>query len=412
MMQRISMVMLLLVATSAANAQISPEFFAMHTYSQYNWPSTVGIPFSSWRSLSAQVKWADVNPAPGVYDWTDLDSWLATTGQYGQSVLYTLYYTPSWASTCPTCTCLAGGRKQDGGCYPPNDLNPDGSGTDRHLKDFVTALLQHVGPGAIQYIEIWNEPNITLEYLGTLQQLVRIAQDVRSITKFYDPNIQISSPPETGDGPGSAKMQYLAEYLAAGGGAYVDVIGMHGYVINPEDILVRIDAATAVMAQYGQSGKPIFITEGSWENKGTELPANQQPGFSFRQYLSILSRPVQRFYLYAFDSNLDGNLWNPSQQVLTADGSAYQLYYSWLVGASMTQPCQIESGTTAVWACTFAKPGDYQAAAVWDSALPWGQEVTVTVPSLYVQYRDLYGNVRSIKNNQVPIGYDPIWLEN
>jgi polysaccharide biosynthesis protein PslG len=412
MKQRMSIVLLLLVASSAAVAQISPEFFAMHTFSQYNWPSTVGIPFSSWRSLSAQVKWANINTAPGVYNWANLDSWLATTGQYGQSVLFTLYYTPSWASTCPKCTCLAGGRAHDGGCYPPNDLNPDGSGTDRHLKDFVAALLQHVGRGAIQYIEIWNEPNITLEYTGTIQQLVRMSQDVRAITKFYDPNIQITSPPETGDSEGSAKMRYLAEYLAAGGGAYVDVIGMHGYVINPEDILVRIDAATAVMAQYGQSGKPIFITEGSWENKGSAFPADQQPGFSFRQYLSILSRPVQRFYLYAFDYNLDGNLWTESPNDLTANGIAYQLYYSWLVGATMTQPCQVEPNTTTVWFCSFTKPGGYQATAIWDAALAWGQKTTVSVPGQYQHYRDLYGNVYPIQSNQVPIGYDPIWLEN
>jgi hypothetical protein len=412
MKQRITAVFLLLFAASTVGAQISPQFFALHTYSQQNWPSTVGVPFSSWRSLSTKVTWADINTAPGVYDWTKLDSWIATTGQYGQSMLYTLYFTPSWASSCPTCTCPSGGSNHYGGCYPPNDLNPDGGGTDRHLKDFITALMQHVGPGAIQYVEIWNEPNVILEYTGTVQQLVRMAQDVRSIARYYDPDILITSPPETGDGPGLARMQYLAAYLAAGGGAYVDVIGMHGYVFNPEDIMARIDSATAAMAQYGQSGKQIFITEGSWNNSNGKLPANQQPGFSFRQYLSVLSRPVQRFYLYAFDNSASGNLWDPQQQDLTPGGIAYQFYYSWLVGASMTQPCQIQAGSTAVWVCTFTKPGAYQAAAIWDAALPWGQQMTVTVSPQYVQYRDLYGNVVPIHNNQVPIGYDPIWLEN
>jgi hypothetical protein len=409
MKQWITVTFLLCLLASPAGAQISPEFFAMHTYSQNYWPSAVGVPFSSWRSLSTKDKWSDINSAPGVYDWTVLDSWLATTQQYGQSVLYTLYYTPSWASPCPTCTCLSGGRAHDGGCYPPNDLNPDGSGTNRHLKDFITALMKHVGPGAIKYIEIWNEPNITVEYMGTVQQLVRMAKDVRAIAKYYDPNIQIIAPPETGDGDGM-QMQYLASYLAAGGGAYVDVIGMHGYVLAPENIMVRIDSATAAMAQYGQSGKPIFITEGSWANYYTQLPANQQPGFSFRQYLSMLSRPVQRFYLYAFDNATDGNLWD--NHGLTPGGVAYQFYYSWLVGATMTQPCQIQSGSVAVWACTFTKPGGYQAAAIWDAGLLWGQQIVVNVSPQYVQYRDLYGNLHSIRNHQVPVGYDPIWLEN
>ncbi|MGO9126868.1 MAG: glycosyl hydrolase [Terriglobales bacterium] len=410
MKQRITVVLLLLVASSIAGAQVSPEFFAMHDYSQYDWPPTVGVPFSSWRSLSAQVQWSDINTAPGVYKWAKLDGWLATTSQNGQSVLYTIYYTPSWASTCPTCVCKSGGGNHLGGCYPPNDLNPDGSGTDRHLKDFVAALMQHVGPGAIQYLEIWNEPNISVEYTGTAQQLVRMAQDTRAVATMFDPNVQITCPPETGDGTNSAQMQYLASYLAAGGGAYVDVIGMHGYVVNPEDIITRVNAATAVMAQYGQSGKPLFITEGSWVNYNGDFPAQQQPGFSFRHYLSMLSGPAQRFYLYAFDNATEGNLFNGTD--LTPAGSAYHLFYYWLVGASMTQPCQIQPGSTAVWACGFTRSGGYQAAAVWDAALPWGQEITVSVGPQYVQYRDLYGNVFQVQNNQVPIGYDPIWLEN
>jgi hypothetical protein len=406
---RIVTVLFLLFACSGAGAQISPEFFALHTYSQNYWPSTVGVPFSSWRSLSTKVQWSDINTAPGVYNWTVLDAWLATNRQYGQSVLYTFYSTPSWASSCPTCACPSGAKNHYGACYPPNDLNPDGSGSDRHTKDFITALMQHVGPGAFKYIEIWNEPNVTNEYAGTVQQLVRLTQDARSIAKFYDPDVQITAPPETGDG-GGLKMQYLANYLAAGGGAYVDVIGMHGYVLAPEDIITRIDAATAVMAQYGQSGKPIFVTEGSWVNYGNNLPANQQPGFSFRHYLSMLSRPVQRFYLYAFDNATEGNLWN--HQGLTSGGLAYQFYYSWLVGATMTQPCQVQPGSAAVWACTFTKPGGYQAVAIWDAGLLWGQHITVNVSPQYVQYRDLYGNLTLIKNNQVPIGYDPIWIEN
>jgi len=403
---------LILFASGIAGAQISPEFFAMHVLStQDPWPSTVGVQFSSWRSVSSMVTWANINTAPGVYDWSHLDQLLDIAGQNGQSVLYTFYYTPTWASSCPTCVCNQG-KQSPGGCYPPNDLNPDGSGTDLHLKTFITALMQHEGAGKISYIEIWNEPNVPSEWGGTIQQLVRMTADVRAIAKSFDPNIQIASPPETGDGDLGLQMNYLTGYLAAGGGRYVDVIALHGYVLEPEDIITRINNTTAAMAQYGQSGKPIFITEGSWCCQNDPISLAAQPGFSFRQYLSILCTPVGRSYLFAFDASNEGNLWDSTLGTMTTNGIAYQLYYNWLAGATMTQPCQPYAVGLPVWTCTFSRAGGYQAAAVWDTKLVHGGNVIVKVPAQYVQYRDLYGNVVPIKNHQVPISYTPIWLEN
>jgi len=411
-MKRWIAVATILIAGRMAGAQISPEFFAMHVLStQDPWPTTVGVQFSSWRSVSSEVTWSNLNPAPGVYDWSHLDLLLSMAAQNGQSVLYTFYYTPTWASSCPTCTCNQGNQGL-GGCYPPTDLNPDGSGTDLNVKNFVTALMRHEGPGKIAYLEIWNEPNVPTEWGGTIQQLIRMAADVRAIATAFDPNIQVTSPPETGDGKNGLQMTYLAAYLAAGGGRYVDLIGLHGYVANPEQIIARVNSTTAVMAQYGQSGKPIFITEGSWCCQNDPIPLDAQPGFSFRQYLSILSTPVSRAYLYAFDSANEGNLWDQVSGSMTANGVAYQLYYNWLAGATMTQPCQPLSKGSLIWTCTFTRAQGYQAAAIWDTGFANGNTKTVTVPAQYVQYRDLYGNLYPIKNNRVSIGYNPIWLEN
>ncbi len=407
-MKRLILALALLLSATAAGAQISPQFFGMHSAGGNPWPSAVDVQFSSWRSTSSMVTWAQINTASGVNDWTRLDQMLSFTGQYGQSVLYNVYYTPSWASQCPTCTCLT---HTTGGCYPPNDLNSDGTGTDQHLKDFITALLQHVGPGKINYLEVWNEPNVIGEYNGTIEQLVRMTSDVHSVAKSLDPNIQIITPPETGDGAGDfPKMQYLDKFMAAGGGAYVDIISLHGYVTSPENIIPRINSTVAVMQKYGQTGKPIFVTEGSWAGPNGNMPIDLRPGFSFRHYLSMLSTPVQRFYLFAFNAVNLGSIWSDADNALTANGAIYQRYYDWLVGATMTQPCQAQSVGSAVWSCNFTKPGNIQAEVIWNTAAIWGQTTNVTVPSHYGEYLDLYGNKFAIQNHQAPIGYDPIVL--
>jgi hypothetical protein len=391
---------------------ISSDWFAMHAIAQSDpWPTEENIQFSSWRSVSAGIYWGKLNPTPGVYEWTYFDRWMSRINQYGQTVLYTVYSTPTWASSCPTCICNGGGAPL-GSCYPPNDLNADGTGTDQHLKDFLTALIQHVGPGKIQFLEVWNEPNVPSEWGGAMPQMVSMARDIRTTALALDPRIKIVCPPETGDGKDGIKMTFLADYLAAGGGAYVDIIGLHGYVDIPEDIVVRINATTAVMQQYGQTGKPIWVTEGSWCCDNKPLPVAEQPGFSTRLVLAMLSTPVRRFYAYAFESDLEENLWDQRTMSLTPNATTYQLYYKGLVGATMTQPCQPQSSGSPIWTCTFSRPNGYAAEAVWNASASLGKTSMFNVSSQYVRYHDVHGKVFQIRNQQAPIGYEPIWLEN
>ncbi len=410
MKQRVALLCLVLLASSIAVAQISPQFFGMHASTTNPWPTAVNVEFASWRSHDAVVKWADINTAPGVYDWSRLDYFLQFASKNGQTVLYTFYYTPSWASSSPNASCAVDNL---GGCAPPNDLNADGTGTDQHVKDFIAALMKHVGAGKIQYIEIWNEPNIDTEWTGTVAQIVRIAQDVNHVAKSIDPSIKVISPSETGDGKlteEAPKMTWLGQYLAAGGGQYVDVIGMHGYVVNPESVIARINSAVAQMAQYGQGTKPLFVTEGSWSNKLGMFPSNQQPGFTFRHYLAMLSTPVQRFYVYEYNNPKEGNLYSMPNNHVTENAIVYERYYDWLVGATMISPCQAQTPGGSIWSCNFTKPPDIQAEAIWNTSLPWGQTTTVSVPKQFVRYLDLYGNTYLIQNHQVPIGYDPVVL--
>jgi hypothetical protein len=61
-------------------------------------------------------------------------------------------------------------------------------------------------------------------------------------------------------------------------------------------------------------------------------------------------------------------------------------------------------------------PVGYRAEAIWDtsqtcSALTCTTTI-VTVPDAYAQYRDLAGNTYAIVNHAVPVGAQPVLLEN
>ena len=324
---------------------------------------------------------------------------------------FNFYFTPSWASSSPSGAC--GGN--NGGCFPPNDLNADGSGTDQHVKDFMTALMQHVGAGKFKYIEVWNEFNNGIEWSGSIAQLVRITKDVSAIAKSYDPNVKIIGPAETGDwvkAGDNEGMRYLGEFLAAGGGQYVDIISLHGHVTNPEDIIARTNSALAQMAQYGQSGKPLFDTEGSWPIiKG--LASDLQRGNLFREYLATLSTPTEVFYVYAYDIDNTANYWSTPNQQITTNGDAYKLFYNWLVGSTMTSKCQAQTSSSSTWSCTFSMQDGTIAMAIWNTAVVYPNTISVNVPSIYSKYFTLDGQTHSVDaTHNVPIGYEPIWLEN
>jgi hypothetical protein len=133
------------------------------------WPGTM-IPLASWRSHDSNVKWADINIGSGVYDFSRLDQWLSNAKATNTDVLFTVYATPSWISShgvnssSPNTSCSYETEIGPGICDPPVDLSCDGTGTNQTFIDFVTALIQHVGPGAIQYWEMWNEPNVPMHW--------------------------------------------------------------------------------------------------------------------------------------------------------------------------------------------------------------------------------------------------------
>src|ERR1700756_4708721 len=117
-----------LLATSAFG-QISPDFFGLHINNLTNpWPTTVGVQFKNYRTHdSSATLWSQLNPSPGVYYWNALNVALQKAEQNGSQVDFNFYFTPSWASSDRTGSCVMG---NNGGCYPPNDLKADGTGTD------------------------------------------------------------------------------------------------------------------------------------------------------------------------------------------------------------------------------------------------------------------------------------------
>ena len=158
--------------------------------------------------------------------------------------MYCFGRVPQWASSHPgDIKCAAGGGP--GQCDAPNDLNPNGTGTDQHWKDFVTAIATR-SAGRIHFWEMWNEGGNPGRWSGTSTQLVRMVSDARTIILSIDPTAVILSP--SAGIRSQAELAWWKRFLAAGGGAYVDGIAIHAYLQHngeepvPEQLLVYLPA--------------------------------------------------------------------------------------------------------------------------------------------------------------------------
>jgi len=431
-MPRLLPALLLLLLINTGLSQTTPAtFFDMHINKvKTPWPSDS---FSAVRLWGTNTTWGDVNTSNGVYDWTLIDSWLATAKTHNVGVLYTFGLTPTWASSNKGASC---GPNPLGSCYPPEDLNSDGTGTNKHWKDFVTAIVTHSKNSSTAHItdwEIWNEPNVTSQWLGTTAQLVQMAKDARSIILNIDPTAKVHSPAPTSGINGVYR--WMESFLTAGGGSYVDVIDFHGYVHKnqagvwpiAEDMNLLVSNLQNTLAAHGVT-KPIWNTEASWGRTDVNGFNDQdlRAAFAARYLLLQQSKSVARVFWYQWDNSTHGMLWDNDQNMgcTTADntgflckaGVAFQQVFNWTVNRTISQPCASDPTVTTRWTCNYTGTGGFLGQAIWDTSKSCSNGVCTTVnvkvPTQYTKYTDITGKVTTIANNTVPVGLKPLWLSN
>ena len=399
----------------SATGQVSSNSFGLSMHAgiiaRQPWPS---VSFGTMRLWDAEVSWAQINGSKGYYKWASLDAWLNEAATHNKTVIYSFGRVPRWASSAPNDnTCSYG----PGQCDPPNDLNADGTGTNQHWKDFVSAIATHAA-GRINIWELWNEAPNAWYWTGTNKQLLRMAADARTIVKGIDPNAVILTP--SAGIRGKAYRDWMANYLAQGGGAYADGIAFHGYIqvggVYPiaEDFYTYFRMLKQTLATYGQSNKPLYDTEFSWGRASRTgfYDQNLQAGFTTRGLLLHASEGVARTVWYMWNStDVTGTLWAPNPTDSSASGTllkpgiAFREVQKWLTNSKFTQRC---AGSNSTWSCTLVRQDSSQIEAVWYTA---GSK-TYIAASMYHHYRDVYGNTYSIPpSGAVTIGYRPILLE-
>ena len=339
----------LLGSASASDLQppkavIPASYFGMHIHHlaypvPTPWPN---FPVPQWRIWDANVTWADVQPGKGQWRFERLDGYVSMAEQHGTGLLLTLGGTPAWASAKPQLK----SNYYAGFTGEPTNIED--------WREYVRTVVSRY-KGRVQAYEIWNEPNLTDYWAGSMDQMLALTKEASQIIRNIDPNALIVSPSATA-GYG---IPWLAEFLKKGGGQYVDVIGFHFYVdphtLMPEDMLPLIQGVRQLLSDNKIANKPVWNTETGWLEPAKFESDKLAASFLARAFIISWAAGVERFYWYAWDNQFTAIItYNEAGRTVTPAGSAYRITEQWLVGAKM-ESCTSTPDRT--WTCQLNRSG-------------------------------------------------------
>jgi hypothetical protein len=206
--------------------------------------------------------WADVEPAPGRFDWRRYDELVAAARARDLSVLGLLQGTPEWAT--------------DG---------PPLSGVPRRAEEwqlfcFAAALRYR---GAVDHWEVWNEPNLPRFFAGDRgDYLERILIPAADALHAASPEARVGGPALSHETKGDRDWhRWLYEVLLRAGDR-LDFATHHVYDLDGHrGVTRRLERSTPagddprvwdlwppsvreVLAATGWLGRPFWLTETGW----------------------------------------------------------------------------------------------------------------------------------------------------
>ncbi|MEM7131208.1 MAG: hypothetical protein AAF702_33135 [Chloroflexota bacterium] len=209
--------------------------------------------------------WAYVQPRPDARKWKHTDMVIQHANRQGLKVIARLGFVPEWARPEET-TPLYLDREQFG------DFG-------RYAAEFASRYANQV-----DYIIIWNEPNLGLEWgyeAVDATKYVEMLAIVYPMVKDANPDVQILAGAlaptlATADDPTATNdLVFLQQMYSAGAAPYFDILAIHAYGFrfppdepaDPDLINIRrTELLREIMVRNGDETKKAMITEGGWND--------------------------------------------------------------------------------------------------------------------------------------------------
>jgi hypothetical protein len=219
-----------------------------------------------WEAVEPLRKGEFVSPATKTDSWAQYDLIVETCEKYGLRIIARLDRPPDWT-------------RQDNTYQerPPDNLEDYG--------DYVFAFVKRYA-GRIDYIQVWNEPNIFPEwgnrpvdpagYVDLLRVAYRRAKEANPNVYVLSAPLAITlgqAHPDPGQWISMSDLQFLEGMYEAGAAPYFDIysanaFGMDRSPYDPPDPntlnFQRVLLQRRIMERYGDADKAIWFNEYGW----------------------------------------------------------------------------------------------------------------------------------------------------
>jgi polysaccharide biosynthesis protein PslG len=263
--------------SSSSDEGTPPEFFGVDPgfvpdAQDFQQMDTAGV-----ETVRTGLTWSTVEPQPGAFNWRVIDARAAGLASHGIDFLPVVSSTPAWLATPATTPPLNSSAAKEAWTKflkaavdrygPDGDFwkeSPGGGPSPFHALCHCDAK-----PMPIADWQIWNEPSLTHYFNSTspvegYAELLRISHD--AITSV-DPKAQIvlAGVPGFAKKGGLDAWQFLDQLFKAPGvdGAF-DVVALHPYSRDVDQLELEIKKVRAVMERNGDGALPLWITELGW----------------------------------------------------------------------------------------------------------------------------------------------------
>ncbi len=213
--------------------------------------------------------WAYAEPRPGRFDWVHSDLVVDHAERQGLTTIARLGFVPEWVQ--------------------PEQSSPLYLDAE-HFEKFGLYAAEFAAryAGRVDYIIIWNEPNLALEwgfpdessdaFAAKYAEMLRV---VTPLIRAANPDVQILAGAmaptlaPAGSADGIDDLLFLQQLYEAGAAPNFDVLAAHAYGWSfppdeppaPDAInFRRVELLREVMVAHGDGGKPVMITEGGWND--------------------------------------------------------------------------------------------------------------------------------------------------
>jgi hypothetical protein len=254
--------------------------------------------------VKMQVRWEDIEPEEGEYNWMYTDTYIPSAAERGVKVLISVVTAPPWAREPGVNTQMHG---------PPAD--------PQKFADFVGEVLERY-PGQIHAVEVWNEQNLDREWTSTrglsatnYVELLRVTHDK---IKSIDPGIIVVSGALSPTGADNGvnvidDRRYMDLMIRAGMLQYTDCVGAHhnGINVSPDYTYDAVpNDPTARFRGPFDNPHPSWSFRSTLQGYATKIAANggdQKLCVTEFGWASVedLSGPPRQGFEFALDNSLE-----------------------------------------------------------------------------------------------------------